>query len=792
MESELAWKTLLSVTKPLPEKGGLIKSIITLTTKGYLTSFLIYYQETIEQILRFKTIPLLVPSNLEQVLGLTQVLQTLDDCLAVPRYVFTELRSYQVANKLSKSPTAEMVLKGVLYSEKSFAKKLVASIGHLIKENLLEETQPEGFDRLCDLLIKLDFDPLIQKYAYQCYLGKLRDRLNTEIKGVYDETSLSDCEDWIKTFVLERFAMVYKHNETRLEKIKVELVQQLMSQYENLRISELFDIIIMYPESIPALTDLRLCISHSNGYVRLAKSLCLSFQNRLLHQGVQTQDILGQLFSAIRSLSHVDPSGTCVSLSIQPILNYLKTRKDTAYCAVENMMTFPKQNENEEEEIEKGELYEELELSLKFGSKHGLARDSLITRENEFDDYDDYFSDQEDDDEELDFENDLEKKKIWKPIQRVSQLSLVVQPTQSKNLDLISYIIQIYKSKEPILSQFKTIMANKLLNSIAQPADEFIQILEMMKIRFGEKHFKHCQIMLKDVADSRRFSTNINERIKNSTKVEDQNENDKETETETETEKEKEKEKGKEMGKEKNNDQIVIEPLIISQLYWPELNEEKFVDNYTRAGKSKERFANEFSVLKKPRKLLWKHSIGLVDLELEIVGQETPIKFKVNPLLATIILLFEEKEEWKIEEILEKIEIDENVLKNKIYFWVKNGVLRFNEETNLVSLIVEKDEQQSQNSRLEFIPEDESESQNNATSSLEKQQRAEEEVHKQFIINMLTNLGQLAFDNIYDMLKMFVQDPPFDRTKEQFQDFLDRLVTQDLLEFGSGVYTLKK
>jgi len=58
-------------------------------------------------------------------------------------------------------------------------------------------------------------------------------------------------------------------------------------------------------------------------YVPLMLSLC-SYQNRLLHPGASTADILSQYISTMKSLHVVDPSGAAAERVCQPVQAYLR------------------------------------------------------------------------------------------------------------------------------------------------------------------------------------------------------------------------------------------------------------------------------------------------------------------------------------------------------------------------------------------------------------------------------------------------------------------------------------
>ena len=58
-----------------------------------------------------------------------------------------------------------------------------------------------------------------------------------------------------------------------------------------------------------------------------------------------------------------------------------------------------------------------------------------------------------------------------------------------------------------------------------------------------------------------------------------------------------------------------------------------------------------------------------------------------------------------------------------------------------------------------------------------------------FVKGMLTNHKQLPLERIHNMLKMFVQDPPYDRSLDQLEAFLGQLVAEDKLALEGNSYS---
>lgn len=62
-------------------------------------------------------------------------------------------------------------------------------------------------------------------------------------------------------------------------------------------------------------------------------------------------------------------------------------------------------------------------------------------------------------------------------------------------------------------------------------------------------------------------------------------------------------------------------------------------------------------------------------------------------------------------------------------------------------------------------------------------------VFEQYVMGMLTNFdGGLPLDRIHNMLKMFVVEPPYDKSADQLSAFLNQLVAHEKLSCQDGVY----
>ncbi|CAN0338597.1 unnamed protein product, partial [Scytosiphon promiscuus] len=79
--------------------------------------------------------------------------------------------------------------------------------------------------------------------------------------------------------------------------------------------------------------------------------------------------------------------------------------------------------------------------------------------------------------------------------------------------DILSMLVSIYGSKELFVTEYRLMLADKLVNNLAYDTDREVQNLELLKLRFGETSMHHCEIMVRDVEESKRVNANVQERI---------------------------------------------------------------------------------------------------------------------------------------------------------------------------------------------------------------------------------------------------------------------------------------
>ena len=393
-----------------------------------------------------------------------------------------------------------------------------------------------------------------------------------------------------------------------------------MAQYvyvtlEDLRINSLFDLVIDYSESLPALQDLKDCLRNTDDYRKLVAIFGTAVRTRLLHPGAATADIIHHYVSTIRAMRHIDQSGTVLDLVSGPLREYLRTRKDTIRCIV-TMIT------GDDTEGENPGVLAELEAE-------GEAYDPEA----------DFIGIDSDKETLLEIESNL-----WEPPPFV----IPGQPRKRRTTapgDVVGMLVNIYGSRELFVTEYRSMLADRLLAKTDFDCDRELRTLELLKVRFGDQTLHSAEVMLRDLADSKRINANVRAMANTATPLK------------------------------AHNDLVPLDSFgvtIISELFWPQMAKEEF--RMPRSVQSMIRtFGHKYHALKAPRILKWKPTVGTVSITLTI--GEKDIEYTVSPLHAALLVKFDEEPQWTPTELAESLGISADTLRRKIVYWINQGVV---------------------------------------------------------------------------------------------------------------------
>jgi len=469
-------------------------------------------------------------------------------------------------------------------------------------------------------------------------------------------------EEWLNVTLIPLITSVLSlcHPPSSLPQKQPPHVQTLLQRLSNLRLTELFDMIVDFPSSLPGIMDLKPSLTTPTARTNLTTSFAASLSARLLHPGASTVDILRAYISMIKCFKILDPKGVLLQRVGNKVTKYLNTRDDTVVEIVKGILAdYPDSDDEEDMEPEdsmmdgsddgsrrRGRVEEEesdenvlRELGVELMSSAHAAEHLGPAATTGLD--------------ELDFDN-----MNWMP----DPVDAGPDYRQVQGTDIISHLLGL-QNNEQFIREFQNQLAQRLLR--AQSLSTFAretQILELLKLRFGEGPLQNCMVMLKDIIESRRLDSNI--RSTKNLGVQPIS-----TQTTSENPAEPEMEKAPE-----------LHAKILSRLFWPDVKEEEFklpseIQNLLQ------RFDQGFESLKKSRKLKWLAAEGTVSLELDF-DDGTIVPFKDVPTwAASVIYAFSDDDDAPqpqprtIQTIARSLQMAETLVKRALSYWRDKGVV---------------------------------------------------------------------------------------------------------------------
>jgi anaphase-promoting complex subunit 2 len=353
-----------------------------------------------------------------------------------------------------------------------------------------------------------------------------------------------------------------------------------------------FDMIKEFPESSGALEDLRECLEKTSRFTQLRDELIAAIGRRLLSVGVSTSDILMAFVKVVKAMRVIDPTDVLLEAMSSPIREYLKKRKDTVQCVVAAFV-----KESWEDIIE-------------------AFRQKPLAPE----DVDPY---------------------SWVPEPITPEPVIVARAVaqQPRAADIVSLLEGLWGGTDAFVDAYAAALGSSLLALTDWEAEKELRQLELLKVRFGEGVMQACEVMLRDVAESRRLAQQLPAVA----------------------------------------EAFSFSATVISHMYWPDNVKEEDSATYEslpapiRA--AMDSFAAEYTKLKPTRKLQWIGSQGQVTVEVEVPGSDMPVDFRVSPTLAMVVLCFSEQPTWSSTDLSERLSISLEVARKSIAFWISKGVL---------------------------------------------------------------------------------------------------------------------
>lgn len=164
--------------------------------------------------------------------------------------------------------------------------------------------------------------------------------------AIFDVTHLKRLEGWLDAIVLNWLQRIYSSSvdniaapagqllDEVLNSFRVKLNSFMYEVYAGELIEQFFNIIIDFPDSQPVIDDMRHIFQRLDCRAEFVRSVKHALQSRLLHPGVNTNDILTGYVAAIKAIRHLDSSGVLLETITEPVKQYMRGRSDTVRCVV--------------------------------------------------------------------------------------------------------------------------------------------------------------------------------------------------------------------------------------------------------------------------------------------------------------------------------------------------------------------------------------------------------------------------------------------------------------------------
>lgn len=285
-------------------------------------------------------------------------------------------------------------------------------------------------------------------------------------------------------------------------------------------------------------------------------------------------------------------------------------------------------------------------------------------------------------------------------------------------------------------------------------------MLELLKLRFGEAALQSCEVMLRDIVDSRRVDSVI--RI------------DQKLELPTSSL--------------PNPD---LHARILSHLFWPSLHSDTF-SIPSEVASLQSRYAIGFETLKQSRKLTWLDALGQVIVQLDL--EDRTVVEEVQTWQASVIYAFQTRDATSsisktVQQLIQELNMSEILVRNALNFWVSMLVLReTSPDTYHVLETLSSSEMDAGNMAQSVAAATAATVATANPASVTAEDHAFQEkmgVFWQCVVAMLTNQGSMPLPQILAYLGVFVPGG-FPYGNEVLREFLDAKVQEGKLEVAQG------
>ncbi|KAI1663646.1 Anaphase promoting complex protein [Pyrenophora tritici-repentis] len=546
------------------------------------------------------------------------------------------------------------------------------------------------------------------------------------------------------------------------------------------RVDNLFDFVIHWDKSMGAILDIKEYLRVSNAKQHLTSSFSQQISRRLLHPGATTTYILNVYISIIRSFHELEPKGVLLERVARPIRRYLKEREDTARIIISSLLT---------------DLSDE--TGSKFSSNSELSYEIASEMAKPFANYG------QDADEELNW-NDMN----WQPLPQDASPDY----KKSKVEDVIWFLLTLWE-REDFINELKNIYGDHLLRCQDPEYEKEIRLLELIKVRLGDEKLQACEVMLRDVLESKRINStihttiNVSETTATTTALVTPDHRNKNPQTPDarntrtshprhttrSTRKTTTTPSTPTATTSSSPPAVVVPPTlnaqILSSFFWPQLRDDTFQIPAQISLLQKE-YATRFERIKGMRKLRWMNALGNASITLSFADGREERFDGLTPWQVSLISAFEgqaggehgggdgegEGVTRTMAQLEDILQMDTTLLSQALAFWVGKSVLRYHPPSPSTSSSPSKP---ATYTLIESLPTASSKTSTHDAAAVAAAQELtslttadtttttikshtdlleeKKHVYTAFIIGMLTNQGNMNTGRIAMMMRLMVQ-----------------------------------
>ncbi|KAF2871024.1 hypothetical protein BDV95DRAFT_494489 [Massariosphaeria phaeospora] len=514
------------------------------------------------------------------------------------------------------------------------------------------------------------------------------------------------------------------------------------------RVDNLFEFVINWDKSLGAILDIKEYLKLTNAKQYLIANFSQHISRRLLHPGVTTTYILDVYIFIIRAFHELEPKGVLLERVARPIRRYLKEREDTARIIISSLLT-EVNDETGNVFVSGGELSSEIagEMQRPFANFH------------------------QDADEELNW-GDMN----WQPV----PIDASPDYKKSKVEDVIWFLLTLWE-REDFINELRNIFGEHLLRCQDPEYEKEIRLLELIKIRLGDDKLQACEVMLRDVLDSKRINASIRADSGNLLQTPDHTQHPETPEgagprtprTRRLTTSARSRLQSTPLSK--PPEQAALNAQILSSYFWPLLRDDQFLVP-AQIQKLQKEYEGRFERIKGMRKLNWMNALGDGTVTLEFEDRTEEFEGLTTWQVSVVYAFQPQPGEEKvagakgkgkgkdsslsrtITQLEEMLEMEESLIRQAIAFWVGKSVLR--EESPDTYSVIESRSTSAADEDAAAAAEELATVQAAQSTTVKSQADLltdKKPVYMSFIFGMLTNQGNLPTMRILMMMRMMVQ-----------------------------------